>query len=57
MDDFKDKYNVDIYYINYNDYTLISPIDEDDDFDKTIESLLKEKMVNTMKIQNILSLK
>ena len=45
IDDFKDKYKVDIYYINYNDYTLASPIDGDDDFDKTIESLLKENNV------------
>ena len=37
--------NVDIYYINYKDYTLASPINEDDDFDKTIESSLKENNV------------
>ena len=45
VDDFKDKYNVDIDYINYNDYTLASPIDGDDDFDRTIESLLKENNI------------
>ena len=45
VDDFKDKYNVDIDYINYNDYTLASPIDGNDDFDRTIESLLKENNI------------
>ena len=44
VDYFKDKYNVDIDYINYNDYTLASPIDGDEDFDKTIESLIKENV-------------
>ena len=45
VDDFKDKYNVDIDYINYNDYTLASPIDGDEDeFDRTIEELLKENV-------------
>ena len=43
VDDFKDKYNVDIDYINYDDYTLASPIDGDEDeLDKTIEELFKE---------------
>jgi ubiquitin-activating enzyme E1 len=42
VDDFKEKYNVDIYYINYNCKLLSSPSDPDDDCDKTIESLLKE---------------
>ena len=45
VDDFKDKYNVDIDYINYNDYTLASPIDGNDDFDRTIEYLLKENNI------------
>jgi len=45
VDDFKDKYNVDIDYINYNNYTLASPIEGEDDFDNTIESLLKENNV------------
>lgn len=45
VDEFKDKYNVDIDYINYNDYTLASPIDGDEDeFDRTIEELLKENV-------------
>ena len=45
IDDFKFKYNVEIYYINYKDFTLASPIDGDNDSHKTIESLLKEKNV------------
>ena len=45
VDDFKDKYNVDIDYLNYNNYTLASPFDGKDDFDSTIESLLKENNI------------
>lgn len=45
VDDFKDKYNVNIDYINYNELTLASPIDEDEDeLDKTIEELFKENI-------------
>ena len=41
---FKNKYNVDIEYINYNNsINLASPIDGDEDFNKTIEQLIKEK--------------
>jgi ubiquitin-activating enzyme E1 len=43
VDVFKEKYNIDIDYINYGNYTLASPIDGDEDeLDKTIEELLKE---------------
>ncbi len=42
VDYFKDKYNVDIDYINYKDYTLASILDGDNDLDKTIEYLLKK---------------
>ena len=48
IDDFKDKYNVEIDYINYKDYTLASPIDGDEDFDKTIEELLKKNKISLM---------
>ena len=42
--DFKDKYNVDIDYINYGELTIASLIDEDEyELDKTIEELFKEK--------------
>ena len=41
---FKNKYNVDIEYINYNNsINLASLIDGDEDFNKTIEELIKEK--------------
>ena len=43
LDDFKNKYGVDIDYVNYKDNTLASPFEGDDDFDKTIEELIKEK--------------
>jgi ubiquitin-activating enzyme E1 len=44
VDDFKNKYNVDVDYINYKDNTLASPFDdEDEDLDKSVEDLLKEK--------------
>ena len=49
IDDFKEKYEVDIDYINYKDKTLASPIDEEDDFDKTIEELIKEKSGENLK--------
>ena len=42
VDNFKNKYNVDIDYINYKDKILASPIDEDEELDKTIEELYKE---------------
>ena len=47
-DDFKDKYNIEIDYINFKDYTLASPIDGDEDFDKTIEELLKKNKISLM---------
>lgn len=41
---FKNKYNVDIDYINYNkNIVLASPIDGEKDFFKTIKELIKEK--------------
>lgn len=46
VDYFKNNYNVDVDYINYKDETLASPFDNDDeyeDFDKSIEDLIKEK--------------
>ena len=45
VDDFKDKYNVEIDFINYKDYTLASPIDGDEDYFKTIEELIKENNI------------
>ena len=43
VDYFKNNYDVDIEYINYNNITLASPEFEDEDYDKTIEELIKEK--------------
>lgn len=43
---FKNNYNVDVDYINYKDKTLASPFDNEDeyeDFDKSVEDLIKEK--------------
>ena len=43
---FKNNYNVDVDYINYKDKTLASPFDNEDeyeDYDKSIEDLIKEK--------------
>jgi ubiquitin-activating enzyme E1 len=45
IDDFKEKYNADIDFINYKDYTLASPIDGDEDYFKTIEELIKENNI------------
>ena len=39
----KNKYNVDIDHINYENIILASSIDGDDDFNKKIEELIKEK--------------
>ena len=49
IDDFKNKYGVDIDFINYKDKMLAAPIDEKDDFDKTIEELIKEKTGENLK--------
>ena len=45
IDDFKEKYNADIDFINYKDDTLASPIDGDEDYFKTIEELIKENNI------------
>ena len=42
VDFFKTKYNVEIDFINYKDNTLASPLDGENDFDKTIEFLIKK---------------
>ena len=42
VDEFKEKYNIDVDFINYNGDLLASPLDEEDDLDKIIESLVKE---------------
>lgn len=38
----KNKYNVDIDHINYENIILSSSMDGDDDFNKTIEELIKK---------------
>ena len=43
IDDFKKKYDVDIEFINYNNDILASPEYGEEDNDKTIEELIKEK--------------
>ena len=43
VDDFKNKYNVDIDYINYNNKILASPIDDDENMNETIEKLIQDK--------------
>ena len=43
VNEFKDKYNVDIDFINYNDKILASPMNKDTNFNKTIEKLIEEK--------------
>ena len=40
VDDFKNKYNVDIDFINYSNDILSSPFEEDEDLNKTIEELI-----------------
>ena len=40
---FKDKYNVDIDYINYCNQILASPLDDDTNMDETIEKLVQDK--------------
>jgi hypothetical protein len=42
VNNFKNKYKVDIDYINYKDKILASPIDEDEKLDKTIKELYEE---------------
>ena len=42
VDIFKNKYNVEIEFINYKSNILASPIDGDEDYNKTIEELIKE---------------
>jgi ubiquitin-activating enzyme E1 len=43
VDDFKNKYNVDIDFINYSNDILSSPFEEDEDLNKTIEELIINK--------------
>ena len=43
VDDFKNKYNVDIDFINYSNDILSSPYEEDEDLNKTIEELIINK--------------
>lgn len=44
VDYFKNKYDVDIDYINYNDNTITSPFDDDEEnLEKSVEDLIKEK--------------
>ena len=40
---FKNKYDVDIDFINYFDYVLASPLEGEENFNKTIEELIVEK--------------
>ena len=42
VDIFKKKYDVEIEFINYKNNVLASPIDGDEDYEKTIEELVKE---------------
>jgi ubiquitin-activating enzyme E1 len=42
VDTFKKKYDVEIEFINYKSNVLASPIDGDEDYEKTIEELVKE---------------
>lgn len=42
VDSFKNKYDVEIEFINYKSNVLASPIDGDEDYEKTIEELIKE---------------
>jgi ubiquitin-activating enzyme E1 len=42
VDFFNDQYDVEIDHINYKNYTLASPIDGEEDYEKTIEELIKE---------------
>ena len=48
VDYFKNEYDVDIEYINYNNKTLSSPEFGDEDYPKTIEELIKEKFVEDL---------
>ena len=43
IDIFMKNYGITIDFINYNNNMLASPFDGEDDFDKTIEDLIKEK--------------
>ena len=42
VDTFKERYDVEIEFINYKSNILASPIDGDEDYDKTIEELVNE---------------
>ena len=42
VDYFKNEYDVEIEHINYKNFTLASPIEGEDDYEKTIEELIKE---------------
>ena len=53
VDYFKDNYNVDIDYINYKNYTLVSLLDDDKDLDKTIESLIEKYVILNRKTKYI----
>lgn len=42
VETFKNKYDVEIEFINYKSNVLASPIDGEEDYDKTIEELIKD---------------
>ena len=44
IDIFLKNYGITIDFINYDDKVLASPFEGEDDFDKTIEELIKEKL-------------
>ena len=52
VDFFKNEYDVDIEYINYNNDTLSSPELGDEDYPKTIEELIKEKLNKDLSEKN-----
>ena len=43
VEDFRNKYNVDIDYINYNNKILASPMEDDKNMNETIEKLIQDK--------------
>jgi ubiquitin-activating enzyme E1 len=43
IDFFKNKYSIVVEYINNNDHILASPIDGDEDYNKSIEQLIEEE--------------
>ena len=51
VDNFRNKYNRDIDFINYDNQILASPMEDDDNMNDTIKKLIQDKTVKKQIIE------